>query len=233
MHQESPSPIRFTFRRDGKVVGETEYAPTPDDVRSTIGGPLLPLPGKETAATSSDGPWRLEAGQVYLDLQLVTSFQFALHEGFLNGLGESADERLDRERQEGDSLEFDCAEPDIRVALRIERLRADAFEVRPLPRQLLTVVVSSDHYASQELPLDLTFDRGLSLVVTMFPTEAWSKELAAIAQGPPASCAACHDGEPSPSPPALSMRTYDEIILSSPGEARFELNVQPILRSGE
>jgi hypothetical protein len=193
VHHEQPAPIVFTFRRDGKDVGEVRVGPQPDDVRSTMGGPIIPLP--EDPAKAREAWW----GQ-------VVSSQISLDLGrwFMNGLRVDGgpEERLDRERKEGDALAFDCAEPELsNVALAIERLRADLFEVKPLPRAQLAVVVSCGHYASDEIPIDLRYDSFGPLVVSLFPSKDWIEQSKTIAQGPPASCAACHDPNEKPSAP--------------------------------
>jgi hypothetical protein len=78
------------------------------------------------------------------------------------------DDPIDRERREGDELHVDGSAVEVTGApLSIERLRADLFEVRPLPSTLITVTATCGELESEELPLDLRDGRDRRLVVTL------------------------------------------------------------------
>jgi hypothetical protein len=199
VHSESVAPIVFQVRRNGKVVGEGRIEPTADDVRATIGAPLLPRPspipkpdGAPGDVTSQELTQWISTSSGQAQHGITLSFSSSL----FTIVDASSGSRADRDRQEGDSLEFDTPEPEVGGAvLAVEKLQPDEFLLKPLPRDRLSVVVSCGHYLSEEIPLDLSFERFNPVVVTMVPTPEWSAQFAEIAKGPPAACAACHNGE--------------------------------------
>ncbi|MSR46981.1 MAG: hypothetical protein EXS13_07945 [Planctomycetes bacterium] len=208
-HAESPATIEFKIEREEKVVGQASCSPEADDVRASIGGALVPLPEAPPAAKGASEA--LLAGaqlQVSTDITSVfdvqLSFNFGgsdassglLVVGNWDGLLQSggSGERLDRDRQEADSLEFVAGEPDLGAAeLTLTKTRPDAFTLQPLPRSQLTVQVRCGGYESDRLPLDLRFGETLPLVVTMYPTEKRREELDWIALPEPESCTRCHE----------------------------------------
>ena len=210
-HAESPATIEFRIEREEKVVGQASCAPEADDVRASIGGALVPLP---EALPGAEG-----ASEVLISgaqLQVLTDFTAAFQGAQLtfdfggtdaggglrlvignwDGLLQSgaSGDRLDRDRQEGDSLELVAGEPDLGAAeLTLTKTRPDAFTLQPLPRSQLTVQVRCGGYESDPLPLDLRFGETLPLVVTMHPTEKRREELDWIALPEPESCTRCHE----------------------------------------
>jgi len=198
-HSETPAPITFEFLRGEQVVARAEIATLPDDVRASVGDPAVAL-AKDAVAE----PARLASGD---DLhgqiaeQLLTQFvridlkpQLRL-DGFHVTFGDDAsDGRLDRERQEGDTLAFDVPVPALdAVPLEAVKLRPDSFELAPLPRELLTVKVRCSGYESDPIPLDLRFGVPLPTVIALHMSEARLQELAWLALGQPASCTTCHE----------------------------------------
>jgi RNA polymerase sigma-70 factor (ECF subfamily) len=109
--------------------------------------------------------------------------------------GGGGEDRLDRERQEGDALVEEPKGPDLRAPLSIQKERPDRWLVGPLPRAALTVRVECGRFASEETPVDLRFGFEGALVVTLVPVlEEWH---AALLEKSEKSCTACHDGNPS------------------------------------
>ncbi len=201
VHREKAAPIRFSFKRDGRAVGEVCFGPAQDDVRSTMGAPILPYVDGAAATEVELSNVVTWARTLQLEFTNVLISRTMVIDSFGNVIfnaSSGADSRLDRDRQEGDALDFDGAEPEENGAeLKIEPLRPDLFEIGRLPRSLLTVVVSCGHYVSGEVPVDLRFERFAPIVVTMAPTQEWLAQLATIVQNPAASCATCHGNDVS------------------------------------
>ena len=220
VHREQPAPIRFSFRRRDKETGAADWTPSPDDVRSTMGAPPLPLGGSEEPPASAalhgwtGFPSRGIAGRSSAATALVSlNFNFVItrEDGtIVFRSGPQPADRSDRPREDGDRIDFDAAEPDAGVAaLSIAALRPDLFEVSPLPRLEFMVQVTCGNYASAETPLDLRHGSAAPLVVTLLPTEPWLAQLAEIAEGAPASCNACHAAVGAPQAALWNLDEFD------------------------
>ena len=198
VHHERSAEIVFELRRDGATVGTTSFVPEPDDVRPTIGGPLLPDTARLVAALDAAPGGRsweeLSRGlQLSFDLGAISWGRPA--GGARSDLEVPPDaKRIDRAREEGDGLLVDLAAPGLEgVALELLRVRPDCFEITPLPRAPLTVIVRCGGYASDELPLDLRHGQFQPLIVALRMPPERQAELDQVALSVPASCIACHD----------------------------------------
>jgi len=199
-HRPQPAPIRYEFRRGGQPVGAVEYTPSADDTLASVGAPIV-IPSGERA------PSDLEAATTALETlatryydhmilaDVAVNFTAEQRLSWFRRVAVTTDlqsfERLDRDRREGDGLLFDCAEPGCDgVALKLEPLRPDLHEVRPLPRLELTVVVTCGEYASDEVPLDLRAEWFQPTCVTMRPQP---KPAGAVPAAQARSlCVSCH-----------------------------------------
>jgi hypothetical protein len=219
VHRERPAPIRFQFRREGKVVAEAEIGPSAEEVRATMGAPIFPI-----------APKREERGGISATLSWGTSLQVSgrLRSYTIDAWGNLVlapdDGRIDRERQEGDALAFDSPEPDVSgAAVGLARPFADRphlVEAKPLPRMLLSVVVTCGHYTSDEVPVDLRSDPFGPIVVALFPTEDWVAKLAEFDKPVPESCKACHDPEKPPEEEGMTI-SFDGQSFFNSGDGVF------------
>jgi RNA polymerase sigma-70 factor (ECF subfamily) len=233
IHKANVASIHYSFRMGrsgGQEVGTIDHTPSAEETLASV-GPPLPIPGRDTGL--ADAP---NAGQT---LQLRW-FVTAVGTGSKNGISlfsrlsdTGLQERLDRERQEGDRLGFDFGTPLCdNVALALKAVRPDLHEIAPLPRAELSVVVSCGDYTSDELPLDLQGDQFQPLVVTMHVKKEIADRQAEIRKGPPASCVACHGSEAPTdgntvygSPQATVQFLSDTPILNFGGDGKSDMTV--------
>jgi len=199
VHSHTPAPITFELLRGEQVVARAEIATLPDDVRVSVGEPAVML-AKDAAAeqallASGDALHAQFAEQLitqFVRVEMASQLKF----GGFNMVWASGGEdgRLDRERQEGDTLLFDVPVPAIEaVAIEAVKLRADSFELTPLPREVLSVKVRCGGYESDPIAVDLRFGEPLPTVIALHPSEQRLQELAWLALGQPESCTSCHE----------------------------------------
>lgn len=222
IHRERPAAIVFTVRRDEQDAATVSHGPEREQVLASIGPPLVPL----AEAPPADGAG-VFAGS-FRQRALVTRFiSLSLGEWLVStreeliladGVAVSGNpfgDRIDRDREDSDDLWFDSPPPPLdSVEIGITAHRPDQFELAPLPRELLTLVVSCGHYASEEVTLDLRFGRPPPIVVPLFPTDEWIAQIDLASGADAGSCAACHqEGIPEPEPEVVAFEIDGEAAL--------------------
>jgi RNA polymerase sigma-70 factor (ECF subfamily) len=203
VHALRPAAIHYEFRRDGKAVGSVEVTPSAEQTQASV-GPPIEIPGVATPNVEADVAlthWRVAREFFQNDRsdllaqweRRAVAARAGIYPVEITTWLNAGRERLDRDRQEGDALAFDCAAPDCDdVALELAVLRPDLHEVRPLPRAQLSVVVTCGAYASDEIALDLRGEYFQPQVVTMRLQEA-AEHSGPLPPGEAASCMSCHD----------------------------------------
>jgi RNA polymerase sigma-70 factor (ECF subfamily) len=199
VHSEAPATITFEILRGEQVVARAEIVPTPDDVRLSVGAPAVALAKDEAAekALLASGDFvHAKFAEQLLTQWMTAEGGAAVKLGAFNltFATTAADDRLDRERTEADTLLFDVPVPALDAApLQIVKLRPDSFELAPLPREQLTVKVRCGGYESDPIAVDLRYGEPLPTVIALHPSAARLEELAWLALGQPESCTKCHE----------------------------------------
>jgi hypothetical protein len=182
-HEGRPAPIKYEFRRDGRLVGAVETTPSREETLASVGPPLAdPGCASDAGKGATAPPWAARivdaADSEIVRITLVqgrplpSDLRRSAVELGLAALEDAnaadASRPIDRERTGGETLDLQTSEPlGGEIAPELSVIRPDCHDVAPLPQIELTLTVACGGYRSKEIALDLRREQTAPIAVVL------------------------------------------------------------------